>query len=152
MTGHRTSLLAFLCLLAGTLLSAARAGYGGEDDEARKKAERVASYVCLAETVSRVGLQVGAMLDAHPQDRALTTYAQELARLHENLYAKLTPPEGAEVLHKKFRDALTNFSKAAEGYAAADYTSAAKYRGECIRDFNAALVQVIKMKQRGALP
>jgi hypothetical protein len=142
-------------LLGVTLLlaiAATRVAQGSDADEARKKAQRVASYVCLAETVSRVGLQVGGMLALHPFDRALATYARELGRLHESFYAKLTPPEGAETLHKSFKEAVTGFAKSAEAHCATDYATARKWRDECLRDFTKALAEVAKLQQQGIVP
>jgi hypothetical protein len=137
---------------AMALAAGARLARGGEANEARKKAERVASYVCLAETVARVGLQVGGMLAQHPFDRALSTYARELGRLHESFYAKLAPPEGAEDLHRRFKEAVTSFTKAAEAHCAADYAAARKWRDENTRDFLKALVELAKLQKEGIVP
>ncbi len=125
---------------------------GGAADDPKKKAERVSSYVTLAETITRVGLQVGAMLEKHPYDRALCQYAKELGALHARAVARLTPPEGAEDLHAKFKDAVTEFAQAADGFASGDYSTARKHREACVRDFNRALLEVIKLRKDGVIP
>jgi hypothetical protein len=128
-------------------------GLGGSAADARKKqAKRVTSYVLLAETIARVGIQVGGMLDQHPYDRVLCRYARELGRLHARLFSELTAPPGAESLHRKFTEAIKGFAAAAEAYCAADYPTAAKHRQKCIREFNKSLIELIKMKQRGTIP
>lgn len=88
----------------------------------------------------------------HPFDRALSTYARELGKLHENLYNRLTPPEGAEALYGKFKEAISSFTKAAEAHCAADYATARKRRDECIRDFLKSLAELAKLQKEGLVP
>lgn len=125
---------------------------GGAADDPRKKAERVSSYVNLAETITRIGLQVGVVLEKHPYDKALCQYAKELGALHARAVARLTPPEGAEDLHARFKDAVTEFAQAADGYSSGDYPTARKHRETCVRDFNRALLEVLKLKREGVIP
>ena len=126
--------------------------HGGAADDARKKAQRVSSYVLVAETITRVGLQVGRMLETHPYDKALSRYARELGRLHAKLYAGLTPPPGADDLHRHFREAVAGFAKSAEAHCAADYAAARGHREKCLRDFTRALAEVVKLRREGTIP
>lgn len=141
-----------LWLLVGCLALAPGAVRAGDADEAKKKAERITSYVNLAETISRVGIQVGAMLDKTPYDRALYQYAKELGALHAKAILKLTPPEGAENLHAKFKDAVTEFASMADALCSGDFPGARKHREACVRDFNRALLEVVKLRKEGAIP
>jgi len=141
------------CLVAALVVAAPSVGWGGSAaDERKKQAQKVTSYVTLAETIARVGVQVGGMLEKNPYDRPLARYARELGRLHAKLLTSLTPPEGAEDLHSKFTEAVKNFAKSAEAHCNADYAAAQSHGEKCLRDFNKALVELIKMKQRGVLP
>ena len=142
----------------GALLIAAVA-FGGasstrdeDPDAVRKKAQRVSSYITFCETIARVGIQVGGMVEHHPYDKALITYARELSRLHGRLYSKLTPPQGAETLHKHFKAAVEGSAKAADAHYKADYAAGHKYRKEAVGDFLKALVEINKLKRKGAIP
>ena len=121
-------------------------------DETRKKAKRVSSYIAFCETVGRVGIQVGGMAEHHPYDKAVVTYAREISRLHARLFEKLTPPEGAETLHKRFKEAVTEFAKAAEAHYQADYSAAHKHRQKAVRDFIRALAEIGKLRRKGTIP
>ncbi|HPD16835.1 MAG TPA: hypothetical protein PLE19_17960 [Planctomycetota bacterium] len=138
-------------LVMGLLLSLGGARAGDAED-AKKKAERISSYVNLAETISRVGIQVGAMLDKNPYDRALYQYAKELGALHAKAILKLTPPEGAEDLHSKFKEAVTEFALMADALCSGDFPAARKHREACGRDFGRALLEVVKLRKEGAIP
>ena len=137
---------------AALVLGPALPGYGGTAAEARKKAKRVTSYVVLAETIARVSGQVGGMVERHPYEKALATYARELGRLHAKLYAKLTPPEGAEKLHSEFQEAINEFATASDAHAAGDYRTAHKYRQKALRQFAKSLLEVLKLKKSGTIP
>jgi len=150
--GTRRSPLSAVCCCLVLALAVARGSHAGQQEDPKKKAQRVTSYVLLAEAITRVGIQVGAMLDQHPYDPALTRYARDLGRLHAKAIEKLTPPEGAEALHESFKAAVLDFSKAAEAYCAADYTTARRHRDACVRDFTKALAEVAKLKREGAIP
>lgn len=122
------------------------------EESTRKDAAKVTSYVLLAETVTRVSLQVGDMLRLHPQDRAVAAYAKELGRLNATIYAKLKPPKGAEILHKRFGSSVENFGLMADAYAKADYKTAAQHRIKCVEEFTKSLEELIRMKKRGIMP
>ena len=144
------------CVL-GVLLVAAAAMGGAtstrdeDPDATRKQAQRVSSYIFFCETVARVGIQVGGMVETHPYDRALVTYSRELSRLHLRLYSKLTPPQGAEMLHKRFKAAIEGAAKAAEAHHKADYATAHKQRAEAAGDFLKALVEIHSLKKKGTI-
>jgi len=125
---------------------------GATPADARKKAQRASSYVRLAETITRVSLQVAGMLSKHPYDRALCAYARELGWVHARLYAKLSPPQGTEKLHRRFKQAVARFSKAADAHSAADYPTARKNWEKCIAEFTKALGELVKMKRQGVIP
>ena len=148
----RSMILTTLCLGAALVLGPALSGSGGTAAEARKRAKRVTSYVVLAETIARVSVQVGGMVERQPYDKALATYARELGRLHAKLYAKLTPPQGAEKLHKEFQEAISEFATASDAHAAGDYRTAHKYRQKAVRQFAKALLEVLKLKKNGTIP
>jgi len=124
----------------------------GDADEAKKRAQRISSYVVLTGAIARVGLQVNGMLEKHPYEQPLARYARELSRLHAKLFAGLTPPPGAEGLHKDFKRAVAGFAKAADAHCDGDYAAANKHRRACLRDFTRALAEVVKLKQEGAIP
>jgi hypothetical protein len=121
-------------------------------DAAREEAKAATSYVLLAETISRVSLQVGGMLDRHPFDRALAYYARGLGRLHVRMYEKLTPPEPARILHRRFKEAVAEFAQMAEAHYKADYKTSRKHRERCVKDFLQALGELNRMKKRGLVP
>jgi hypothetical protein len=122
------------------------------EESTRKDAAKVTSYVLLAETVARVSLQVGDMLRLHPQDRAVAAYAKEMGRLNATIYAKLKPPKGTEILHKRFGSSVENFGLMADAYAKADYKAAARHRIKCVEEFTKSLQELIRMKKRGIMP
>ncbi len=124
----------------------------GAAETSRKDAAKVTSYVHLCETITRVSLQVADMLRLHPQDRAVAAYAKEMGRLNATIYAKLKPPAGTEILHKRFGSSVENFGKMANAYAAAKFDEAAKYRIKCREDFTKSLQELIRMKKRGIMP
>ncbi len=136
----------------GVVLLALCAVCRGAAEDPKKKAERVSSYVNLAETITRIGLQVGVMLEKHPYDRALCQYGKELGALHARAVARLTPPEGAEDLHAKFKEAVAEFALAADNYASGDYPAARKHRETCVRRFNESLLEVAKLRKEGIIP
>ncbi|MBL7224468.1 MAG: hypothetical protein ISS72_11515 [Candidatus Brocadiae bacterium] len=144
-----TIVLAVLCGLAAGALAGTQ---DIEPDEARKKAKRVTSYITFCETVGRVGIQVGGMVEHNPYDKALITYAREIGRLHVRLYSKLTPPEGAETIHKHFKEAITEFAKAAEAHSSADYATGHKHRKQAIADFLKAIAEINKLRRKGTIP
>jgi len=141
-----------LCVCVALAAGVCRGGTPDEAKDAKKKAERVASYVTLVETITRVGIQVGAMLEKHPFDRALGIYTRDLGRLHAKALGNLTPPEGAESLHEKFKDAVLAFARMGEAFCAGDYPTARKQREDCVRDFNRALLEAIRLKKEGVVP
>jgi len=124
----------------------------GAAEATRKEAAKVTSYVLLCETITRVSLQVADMLRLHPQDRAVAAYAKEMGRLNAKIYAKLTPPKGTEILHKRFGSSVANFAKMAEAYAGGDYEAAAKHRIKCREEFTKSLQELMRMKKRGIMP
>jgi len=134
------------------LALAAGACLGGGTDDPKKKAERVSSYVNVAETITRIGLQVGVMLEKHPYDRALCQYAKELGALHAKAILRLTPPEGAEGVHESFKDAVANFALCTEAHSAGDFPTARRHREKCVKEFNKTLIEVIKLRQSGVIP
>ncbi len=121
-------------------------------ETSRKDAAKVTPYVLLCETITRVSLQVADMLRLHPQDRAVAAYAKEMGRLNAKIYAKLVPPKGAEILHKRFGSSVSSFGKMGEAYAAGDYSGAAKHRIKCREEFAKSLQELIRMKKRGIMP
>ncbi|MBM4033273.1 MAG: hypothetical protein FJ291_16030 [Planctomycetes bacterium] len=139
-------------VIAPCLVLVAGLSRGGAADEAKKKAERVSSYVTLAETITRIGLQVGVMLEKHPYDKALCQYAKELGALHARAILKLTPPEGAEGVHEAFKEAVTNFAFCTDAYASGDYPKARTHREKCVKEFNKTIVEIIKLRGSGAIP
>jgi hypothetical protein len=143
-----------LCVAATLAASLAALGATTDEtpDETRKKAKRVSSYIAFCETVGRVGIQVGGMAEHHPYDKAVVTYVREISRLHARLFAKLTPPEGAETLHKRVKDAVTEFAKAAEAHYQADYSTAHKHRQKALHDFVRALAEIGKLRRNGTIP
>ncbi|NQT52766.1 hypothetical protein HQ576_11970 [bacterium] len=149
MTIRDTSVLAIGVTL---LLATGHAFSGSEADDALRKAKRATSYVMLAETVSRVSLQVGGMTDREPFDKALAWYARSLGRLHVQLYDKLTPPEGVESLHAKYKSAVAEFAQMAEAHYKADYPTARKHREKCVKEFIQAVGQLAKLKRDGVMP
>jgi hypothetical protein len=148
----RSTVLAMVCLGGALVLAPVLPSHGGTAAEARKKAKRVTSYVVLAETIARVSVQVGGMVERNPYDKALATYARELARLHAKLYAKLTPPPGAEDLHKEVQEAINDFAAASDAHAAGNYRAAHKRRQKAVRQFAKSLLEVLKLKKDGTIP
>jgi len=140
------------CVWMGLVCTLAAVCRGGAADDPKKKAERVSSYVTLAETITRIGLQVGDMLDKHPYDKALCQYAKELGALHAKAVVRLTPPEGAEGVHDNFKEAVANFALCAEALAAGDYPKARMHREKCVKEFNRTLLEVFKLRQTGVIP
>ena len=151
MTTRSTAFLAAL-LAAATALASASSTREPDPDAVRKKAQRVSSYIVFCETVARVGIQVGAMVEHHPHDKALVTYARELSRLHLRLYNKLSPPEGAETLHQRAKAAIEGAAVAADAHYKADYATARKQRKEAAGEFLKAIVEINKLKKSGAIP
>ena len=143
-----------LVILTGGLLvcGGVRVARGGEASEVRKNAKRVTSYIALCETVSRVGIQVGGMLDHHPYDKAMATYAREIGRLHVRFFNKLTPPAGAEGVHKRFTQSVLGFALAADAHYRADYAEARKQRKEAIDAFLRALGELRRLVRKGVIP
>ena len=142
-----------LAVLFGLAAGATAAGTQDIDpDEARKKAKRITSYITFCETVGRVGIQVGGMVEHNPYDKALITYAREIGRLHVRLYSKLTPPEGAENIHKHFKDAITEFAKAAECHYKADYAAGHKHRKQAMAEFLKTVAEIGKARRKGTIP
>lgn len=124
----------------------------GASEDPKKKAERVSSYVVLADTITRIGLQVGGMLEKHPYDKALCQYAKELGALHAKAVLRLTPPEGAEDLHAAFKEAVLAFAQAADAHASGDYATGRRYREKCVKEFNKAILEVVKLRKEGVIP
>ena len=122
------------------------------DKEAQKRTKAVSSYVVLCETISRIGLQVGLMVQRHPFDRALARYARDLGQLHARFVTNLTPPPGAEDLHRKFSRAVVNFARSAKARYEGDYATARKFGDKCLADFREAVDEVLKLKKRGVIP
>ena len=141
-----------LAVLAGLAAGPWARAQDTDPDEARKNAQRVTSYITFCETVGRVGIQVGGMVEHSPYDKALITYARELGRLHVRLYDKLTPPEGAEALHKHFKAAITEFALAADAHYRADYAEGHKHRKEAVGEFLKVIVEINKLKKKGTIP
>jgi hypothetical protein len=150
MATRQTSILALLCGTA--LLASPLAAAGESPDEIRKKAQRVNAYIALSETVGRVGIQVGGMLEHHPYEKALSIYARDIARLHHELFQKLTPPEGAEKLHKRMQDAVANFARAANAPYKADYAASNQYGKEAAGDFLQAIAEIGRLRRKGVIP
>jgi hypothetical protein len=150
MTVRSRSVLAVLLGLA----LARGAAFAAEEspEEIRKKAKRVASYIALCETVGRVGIQVGGMLEHHPYEKAMSIYARDIARLHHQLFQKLPPPEGAEKLHKRMQDAIEAFARSADAHYKADYATSNKYRKEAMQEFLKAIAEVGRMRRDGTIP
>ncbi|MBM4038064.1 MAG: hypothetical protein FJ290_06075 [Planctomycetes bacterium] len=140
------------CVCMGLVCALAAVCRGEAPDDAKKKAERVSSYVNLAETITRIGLQVGGMLAKHPYDKALCQYAKELGALHAKAITRLTPPEGAEGVHDNFKEAVANFALCAEAHSAGDFPKARMHREKCVKEFNRTLLEVIKLRQSGVIP
>ncbi len=138
--------LCLACVLAAGLCRA------GAADDTKKKAERVSSYVNLAETITRIGLQVGVMLEKYPYDKALCQYAKELGALHAKAILKLNPPEGAEDLHAVFKEAVLAFAQAADAQSSGDYAAGRRYREKCVKEFNRTLLEVFKLRKEGVIP
>ena len=151
MATRTASVLVFLsgCVL---VLGGTGVARGGSAEGVRTKAKRVTSYVAFCETVGRVGIQVGGMVDRHPYDKALATYAREIGRLHVRLFDKLTPPEGAEALHKRFREAVAGFARSADAHYRTDYAEARKQRKDALAGFLKALGELAKLKRKGVIP
>lgn len=147
----RRKALGVACLAAACVVSVS-SPCRGADGDTRKKAERVSAYVTLAETITRVGLQVGGMLERHPYDRPLMVYARDLGRLHAKAMVNLTPPEGAEDVHRHFKEAVACFALAADAHCSGDFPTARTHREKCAREFNRALIEVIKLRKEGAIP
>ena len=148
----RLASVAAICVSAALALGGTSSRNGDTPDEARRKAKRAASYVLLAESICRVSLQVGGMTDRHPFDRALAAYARGIGGLHAKFLAKLTPPEGAEALHKRVTKAVNDFARMADAHYNADYPTARRHRERCVRDFTLGLVELNRMKRRGIIP
>ncbi|MFW6161987.1 MAG: hypothetical protein ACODAJ_04410 [Planctomycetota bacterium] len=140
------------------LLSAAVAFAGASStreegpDTLRKRAQAVSSYIVFCETVARVGLQVGGMVERNPYEKPLVVYARELTRLHVRLYSKLTPPPGAETLHQRFKAAVEGAARAAKAHAKADYATAQKHRKQALGDFLKAIAEINRLKKTGTIP
>jgi len=139
-------------LLAAALALASGVCRGAEPADAKKKAQRVTSYVNVVETMARVGIQVGWMLERNPYDRALSQYATELGALHVRAMGKLTPPEGAEALHRRFKKAVTEFALTAAAFRSGDYPGARKHGEACRRAFNLSILEVQKLRKKGVIP
>lgn len=150
MNARRASVLG-VCLGVLSVLLAGVCRAGATDDP-KKKAERVSSYVNLAETITRIGLQVGVMLEKHPYDKALCQYAKELGALHAKAVARITPPEGAEGVHESFKEAVANFALTADALCSGDYTASRRYREKCVKEFNKTLLEVFKLRKEGVIP
>lgn len=150
MHAHRwTAALVWPC---AAFVLAAGLCRGGAADDPKKKAERVSSYVTLAETITRIGLQVGGMLEKHPYDRALCQYAKELGALHAKAILRLTPPEGAEDVHACFKEAVVSFAQATDAQAAGDYAAGRRHREKCIKEFNKTIFEIIQLRKSGVIP
>jgi hypothetical protein len=147
-----TSRSAHVGVLCATLVLVCAQARAGEGEDAKKRAQRITSYVVVTGAIARVGLQVNGMLGKHPYEQPLARYARELSRLHAKLFAGLTPPPGAEGLHKDFKRAVNGFAKAADAHCDGDYAAANKHRRACLRDFTRALAEVVKLKQQGDIP
>ena len=137
--------MALVCALASVCRAEAT-------DDAKKKAERISSYVTLAETITRIGLQVGVMLEKHPYDKALSQYAKELGALHAKAIVRLTPPEGAEGVHDNFKEVVANFALCTEAHATGDFPKARTHRDTCVKEFNRTLFEVAKLRRSGVIP
>ena len=148
----RLASFAATCAIATLALGATGTRNGDSPDDARTKAKRATSYVLLAEAIARVAIQVGGMTDREPYDKAIATYARSLGRLHAKFLAKLNPPEGAETLHKKVKEAGAEFARMAEAHYKADYATARKHREKCLKQFTQALLEVARMKRQGVIP
>ena len=140
------------CVCLGLVFTLAAVCRGEATDDAKKKAERISSYVTLAETITRIGLQVGVMLEKHPYDKALCQYAKELGALHAKAVVRLTPPEGAEGVHESFKEAVASFALCTEAHAAGDFPKARTCRDKCVKEFNKTLFEVAKLRRSGAIP
>jgi len=151
MANRPTFILAVL-LAAVMVLSGAATAAEETPDELRKKARRVTSYITLCETIGRVAIQVGGMLGNNPYDKAVTIYARDLSRLHLQFFQKLTPPEGAEALHKRVKEAIEEFASAADAHYKADYAEGHKHRKNAIQQFLKAIAEIAKMRRKGTIP
>lgn len=151
MANRPTSVLAAL-LAAATLLAGAATAAEETPDELRKKAKRVSSYITLCETLGRVTIQVGGMLENNPYDKAVSIYARDISRLHLQFFQKLTPPEGAEMLHKRVKEAIEEFARAADAHAKADYAEGHKRRQKAIQEFLKAIAEIGRMRRKGTIP
>lgn len=136
----------WLALMIGPQATAA-----DKAEQARNKADQVISYVALAETITRVDIQIAEVLNKHPTDRTLAAYAVEVGRLHDKLYAKMNPPDGTDDFHRRFKAMLANFTKSAEARMKADFADAKRYGDECGKAFLQALVELGKMRDEGVL-
>ena len=146
MSARHVSIAVIGCLLAAAVCR------GGEEEDPKKKAERVTSYVLLAETITRVGMEVGGMLDKHPYERPLCQYAKELGALHAKAILKHTPPKGAAGIHACFKEAVTSFALAADAQSDGDYPAARRHRERCVKQFAKTLLEVIKLRKEGVIP
>ena len=83
---------------------------------------------------------------------ALAIYAREIGRLHARLFDKLTPPEGAEALHKRFKEAVVGFANSADAHYRTDYAEARKQRKDALGGFLKALGELAKLNRKGSIP
>jgi len=138
--------------LMGVAMATTFAPAQGADKETQKRAKAVSSYVVLCETISRIGIQVGVMLQRHPYDKALARYARDLGQLHARFMTNLKPPPGAEDLHRKFTQAVANFARSARARYEGDYPTARSFGDKCMKNFAESIEEVLKLKKRGVIP